>query len=195
MGLCREPPQCATAWAACMCSWLCIYRYSIEMHVTAWHDHITHWQSLSRWWSFTHTHTPIHQDTKAHTCTGSSLRPHSLHIEFPFISPYWLLLYPVAWLDHTRQHLTSSVFLPLLTHSQPPSLPHSPTHSSSSAPPTPFSCLPFISFHLSSLLNFTTGIRVWCFDGAAAPRHKSIVTPFTYFHANKWFAMCAIRRA
>lgn len=73
-----------------------------------------------------HTRGLAHKHTKAHTCTKSSLRPHSLHTKIPFISCYWLLLYPVAWLDHTRQHLTSSVFPPC---SHAPSLTHSNTLS------------------------------------------------------------------
>ena len=143
----------------------------------------------------THTHA-CGRLLANNTCTGSSPRPHSLHTEIPFISSYWLLLYPVAWLDHTRQGLTSSEFLPCsFAPSLPPLLARPPRPSSPPPPPTPLSCLPFISFHLSGLLNSTTGMRVRCFDGTAAPQHKSIFTPFTYFHANKWLALSSILRA
>lgn len=102
----------------------------------------------------------------------------------PYRDPFHLpLLTTVISCGLIGPHQTTShiVCIPsLLTRTLPPSLTPPPIpsfHTSSPAPPTPFSCLPFISFHLSSLLNSTTGIRVWCFDGAAAPRHKSIFTP------------------
>lgn len=110
-------------------------------------------------------------------------RPHTLHIQTAFISSYWLLLYPVAWSDHTRQHRAASVFLPSsLVPSLHPSLAHPfPASIPQQHPPpnplSPVSCLPFISFHLSSLLNSTAGIKAGCSDGVAAPPHKSIFTP------------------
>lgn len=103
--------------------------------------------------------TRIHQHTKAHAGTRFIARPHRPRPKIPFISSYWQLLYPLVWWDHTRQHLPSSVFL------QHPPSPSSPLPYLLHAPLTWFLCLPFISFHLSSLLNSTTGIRVWRFDG------------------------------
>lgn len=75
---------------------------------------------------------------------------------------------------------------PLLTVHCPafprPPIPCFHTPTSPYLPPNPESgvlCLPFIGFHLSSLLNSTTGIKAGCFDCVAAPLQKSI---FTFLH-------------
>lgn len=147
MEVCRKNLSCAT-----VPDYKCINKIT-EMHRHFWFN--TKHKGLL-WCTHLHTHIythlPVLKHKKAHTCTGFSLRPHRLLMEISFVSCYWLLLYPVAWLDHTRKHLTSSVFV---LCSLAPSFTHPPTpsfYTSSPAPPTSFLCLPFISFHLSSLL-------------------------------------------
>lgn len=104
-----------------------------------------------------------------HSHPGFSVRPHTLHIQTPFIFSYWLLLYPVAWLDHTRQHRTSSVFLPCSlapTHSllpypnAPPPSPHPPTQHH---PSRVCLSLPFISpaYWTPPLASKRDALAVW----------------------------------
>lgn len=137
----------------------------------AWSEHITHWQllvdALSR--SLRHTHTLTHVRTHVHSQTHKGSHMHRVLPETTYRDPFHLPLLTTVIScgligPHQTTSHTSSVFLPL-ARSLPrtPSLARPPVpflHAASPAPPTPFSCLPFISFHLSSLLNSTTGIRV-----------------------------------
>lgn len=98
----------------------------------------------------------------------------------------------ILWLDWTTpdNHLPSLVFL---LSSLPPSSPLSPCISST-LPHQRHShvCL---SLAFISPAYWTLPLASeWSFDGAA-PRHKSIFTPFTYFSANKLFALSSILRA
>lgn len=92
---------------------------------------------------------------------------------------------------HQTASLTLSVFLPCslttLPHSPTPSFPpltYLPTHQHH-----PHVCL---SLAFISPAYWTPPLASeWSFDGAA-PQHKSTFTPFTYYHANKWFVMSVL---
>lgn len=146
-----------------------------------WREHATRGQP------FTHClHVCVRAPT-SHTrlthAQGPCPRPHSLHTEIPFMSLYWLLLYPVAWLDHTRQHL-AYIHPP---RSQAPSLAH----------PLPF-LLPYVlplpnrhPSHVCLSLAFIstaywTPPLAWEGDALMVLLHVSpYLPPFTWFHAIK----------
>lgn len=149
-----------------MCPWLHIYCDCIEMHGPAWHKHTLNWHRLTRGDSepkYASIFTRMHREGCPWDHTAST--PRSL--SSPPID-YCCVL----WLDLTRgdKVLHRLYSYPAHSHSPSPLLPSVLPHRLPS-PTKPLSCLPFISFHLSSLLNFTIGIRVWCFDGAAVPQH------------------------
>lgn len=117
----------------------------------------------------------------------------------PYWDPFHLsLLTTVVSCGFIGPHQTTSqnVCIPLpLARSHPPSLLH-PTHPLSIPPSLPQRHRSHVCLSLAfiSPAYWTPPLASeWSFDGAAA-RHKSIFTPFTYFHANKWFAMSAILR-
>lgn len=123
------------------------------------------------------SNTGNHLSTDACTCDHSHKTQRLTHAQGPqrdhtasILCDFFhlCLLTTVVSCGLIGPHQTTShvaCILSLLTRTLPCS--HTPTpsyplsfHTSCSSPPTPFSCLPFISFHLSSLLNSTTGIRV-----------------------------------
>ena len=139
------------------CSWFHIYSYTIEMYGSAQHEYI---HLLATTYSLMLAHAAVHKSSHMHKTLRETTQP-------PYRDPFHLsLLTTVVSCGLIGPHQTTShiTCIPFLL---PRTLLHTPTHSfplsfhtSCSTPPTPFSCLPFISFHLSSLLNSTTGITV-----------------------------------
>lgn len=130
----------------------------------------------------------IHFISPPHTALGHTFthtaadthRVHSLCIFTLLSSPPIDCCY-VLWRHWTTPNNTEHLLYsslsrpPVLCFHTPTTTPPAPHHP----PPNPASgvpCLPFISFHLSGLLNSTTGIKARCVDGVAAPRQKSIFT-------------------
>lgn len=134
------------------------------------------------------THRAVHKkgpDSHIHTVLCETTQP-------PYWDPFHLsLLTTVVSCGLIGPHQTASLTSSVITRN-PPSLAHCLLSLSHSIPTHQHHTHVCLSLAFISPAYWTPPLASeWSFDGAA-PQHKSIFAPFTYYHANKWFVMSVL---